>query len=676
MGVHKNLFGQSSRAGSSGARRAADTQRIEDKYQALVDNLPLGIYRNTPGPKGRFLEANSAIVAMFGAKTKAEFLRHNVSDFYVDARKRKAFVAKIMRNGFVKNEQLELVTLTGRKFIASVTATMTKNPDGTCYFDGIIEDKTEQIKAQEVLKNKEIQTRLEQTFDNMIEGCQIISFDFRYLYTNDAAAKQAHATTENLLGRTMEAVYPGIEKTIMFRHLKRCMKSRKPYSMENEFTYPDGAKCWFELKMEPVPEGVVIFSEDVTKRRQDREALRRRNRELEALTKTQEKTKKALLEAVEDLKRTEDRANVEKIKDLAILENIGEGLITIDSNEKITMLNKAAEALLGQKGKQVVGKHISRLTVLNAGGQIIPHEERPICQVLKSGETVGPSFAEYYFMRGEKPFPIDLTVTPLRLHGKIIGAIEIFRDVAKEEEIDKAKTEFVSVASHQLRTPLGVAKWYLEAIRTDPFYGEAPGGVKDYIDQLYESNERVLGVVRDLLSVSRIDQGNAKVNPKQTDVVQAVKDVVHETSMLASKKNISLGHSVRRTTTPKAYVDPLRLHEVLQNLITNALEYTPSGGTVEVIIFEKPDKLSVSVRDTGIGISEDEQKKLFAKFYRSEKAISSNTSGSGLGLYIAKSYTNQWGGELRVKSAAGKGSTFTITLPFRKEGGNEKNSNH
>ena len=121
---------------------------------------------------------------------------------------------------------------------------------------------------------RESEKRYRNTLDNMMEGCQIIGRDWRYLYINEAAARHGHSTRENLLGKTMMEVYPGIEKTKMFVALQKCMEERIPTHMENEFTFPSGEKGWFELSIQPVPEGIFILSIDITKRKQAEEELR------------------------------------------------------------------------------------------------------------------------------------------------------------------------------------------------------------------------------------------------------------------------------------------------------------------------------------------------------------------------------------------------------------------
>lgn len=491
---------------------------------------------------------------------------------------------------------------------------------------------------------QEMQVQLEQALDHTIEGCQIISPDFRYLYVNRTVARQGHNTKNQLLGRTMMESYPGIEQTAMFERLRRCMKNHRPQRMENEFRFPDGSKGWFELKMERIPEGVLILSGDISKRKQAEESL---------------------LAAVKDLRKVKDEVSLEKITDQAILQSIGEGLIAIDANAHIMMVNEAAEQLLGWTGDELIGKPVTRLQMLNNEGKLIPIAERPIFSVLKEGASIGPYLTGYYFVHKDKgKFPIGITSTPIRLNGEIIGAIEVFRDISREQEVDKAKTEFVSIASHQLRTPLGLTKWYLEAIRKEGTDALSTAG-QSYLEEIFRSNERVLKVVRELLSVSRIDQDQVRNEPKLTDIYKLINDIVHEMLPAAAAKKIKLSAKTNASKLPTINIDQMRLHEVVQNLIANALEYTPNNGKVTVNLAKHDHHITISVDDTGIGITESDQKRLFGKFFRSEKATQQNPDGSGLGLYVVKSYVEGWGGTISVKSQEDKGTTFTITLPSK-----------
>lgn len=275
------------------------------------------------------------------------------------------------------------------------------------------------------------------------------------------------------------------------------------------------------------------------------------------------------------------------------------------------------------------------------------------------------SFNDFFFVKPDKTrFPIAINVTPIRLNGKTIGAIDTLRDITREREVDRAKSEFVSLASHQLRTPLGIIKWYLEAWKNEDYFKKAPVAIRDYFDEVYKSNERVLSLLRDLLSVSRIEERRVKNVVKSVDLIRLITEIVKQMQIAAHKRKVVLSLIIQDQKIPSISIDDLRVQEVIENLISNAIDYTTSPGSIDVVLNKTGGMISISVKDTGIGISQVDQKKLFTKFFRGEKAVMQNPQGSGLGLYVVKSYVEGWGGEISVESILGKGSTFTVSLPI------------
>lgn len=398
---------------------------------------------------------------------------------------------------------------------------------------------------------------------------------------------------------------------------------------------------------------------DITNRKKAEEAIEARTRQLEKLTKSQIQTQRAMMNVMEDLEEAKETIEIEKVKDEAMLASIGDGLVAVDDNRRIMVVNKSAEEMLGWNKKDLLGREISSMLLENEHGNALPLHKRPTYIALTTGKTVT---AKYFFVRKDKTkFPIAINVTPIKLAGKINGALVIFRDITREMEIDKAKNEFVSLASHQLRTPLGIIKWYLEALEKDGYFNKSPV-VRKYFDEIYKSNERILSLVRDLLSVSRIDQGRVRDTPQSVNMIRIIKDIVQQMQIVAHKKQIDLNLTVKNLKLPSVNIDVLRFHEAVENLIVNAIDYTSAGGRVDVIVTKAEGHLLISVNDTGIGISESDQPKLFTKFFRSERAVEHNPEGTGLGLYVVKSYVEGWGGKIFARSVEGKGSTFTISL--------------
>ncbi|MFI5265166.1 MAG: sensor histidine kinase [Candidatus Levyibacteriota bacterium] len=360
------------------------------------------------------------------------------------------------------------------------------------------------------------------------------------------------------------------------------------------------------------------------------------------------------------------KTNEEKAKYGAILASIGEGVIAIDGDRRVLLLNKIGEELLGWREKDLIGKVINDLPLVDGDGHLVPLEKRPTYVSVTTGKAV--TTTDSFFVRTDKTkFPIGITVSPIILNGKKLGAIAVFRNITKEKEVDRMKTEFISLASHQLRTPLGIMKWYLEALTKDVWLKKAPQTVQDYIEQLRKSNERVLNLVHDMLSISRIDSGKVKNTPQPINIPAVIQDIIKQLQIVARKKNVDLSIVIKPKSLPKISIDTLQFHEVIENLVANAIEYNATGGKVDVIVDVVKNSLTVTVQDTGIGISQQDQKKLFTRFFRSEKAVSQNPEGSGLGLYVVKSYVESWGGNITVASVEGKSSAFTINLPIAKK---------
>jgi PAS domain S-box-containing protein len=383
--------------------------------------------------------------------------------------------------------------------------------------------------------------------------------------------------------------------------------------------------------------------------------------DLEKLSKTHEETMQALLNVMEDLEEAKNRIEIEKVKDEAMFASIGEGLIAADNEGKITTVNKAAENMLGWKKKELIGKKITTLPLEDEEGNSVPLKKRPTAIAISTKKVINVSY--FFVKRDNTRFPIAINVTPLVLGGKTIGSIETLRNITQEKEIDRAKTEFVSLASHQLRTPLGISKWYIEALKGEGYLTNIPEIAKDYFNEIYKSNQRLLSLVRDLLSVARINQGKVRDAPKLVNIIELISDVLKEMNILATKDDIHLNLHVQEKHI-SLFIDPLRLQEVIENLIGNAISYSKAHGKIEIMVNKKNDKIIITVKDAGIGISSKDKKMLFTKFFRSEKASTKNVEGSGLGLYVVKSYIDGWNGDINVISEEGKGSTFTVTLPI------------
>jgi PAS domain S-box-containing protein len=383
-----------------------------------------------------------------------------------------------------------------------------------------------------------------------------------------------------------------------------------------------------------------------------------------------------LSEEIELRTRSEKRlekANVhieqEKAKIEAVLLAIGEGLVVVDENLKILLVNQSFEEQLGWTTKEVVGKPIyDILQMFDEHGNQVDEQQRPLNQVFVSHKRFTAN--SYFYKRKDgSVFPITITTTPILLENSTVGGVAVFRDITREKEVDKAKTEFVSLASHQLKTPLSTINWFTEMVLNGDA-GSITPEQKDYLNEVYNACQRMTALVNDLLNVSRIDLGTFAINPELGQLQGIAHDVVSELSRRADTKHIVLSEIY--DPVPELPIDLKLTRIVIENLISNAIKYTPDNGNVVVTIHQqsaiesplKVDSVSLSVADNGYGIPKEAQSKLFSKLFRADNVKDKVVDGNGLGMYIVKSILDQAGCMISFISDENKGTTFTITIPL------------
>jgi signal transduction histidine kinase len=274
---------------------------------------------------------------------------------------------------------------------------------------------------------------------------------------------------------------------------------------------------------------------------------------------------------------------------------------------------------------------------------------------------------------------IQLLIFPTLIGKIIIGTIfllfcifgyllirSVLREIKLREEVERisqAKSEFISIASHQLRTPLSAIKGYLSMI-LEGSYGNLPEKVKRPMENVYQSNERLIKLVNDILSVSKIEAGEMEMNWEKEDLREIIKEVISELSIKAKEKNLYLKFEEPKEF-PKILLDREKIRQVILNLVDNAIRYTQEGGvTVKLQIAN--GKLQIVVSDTGEGLTKEEKEKLFERFSRGTAGTKFWTEGAGLGLYIARRFVEMHKGRIWAESEGrGKGSIFYVELPMK-----------
>lgn len=353
-----------------------------------------------------------------------------------------------------------------------------------------------------------------------------------------------------------------------------------------------------------------------------------------------------------------------KAKDEAILASLGDGLAFADESGKLIYLNKIGAEILGaDANKNSEDTWQETYGVFDAvTKKPFPAEQMPLIRAVH-GETVVK--VPIFIRNANSPQGryISVTATPIFIKGKSIGGVAVFRDITKENEIDRAKSEFVSLASHQLRTPLSAINWYAEMLIAGDA-GALNTEQTKYMNEIYTGNHRMVELVNALLNVSRLDLGTFTIEPKPIDIVLLAKSVVHELVSQIKEKELSV-EEIYDTDIPLCNADEKLLRMVYQNLFSNAVKYTPSGGEIKIEIhFIEKEGFHIKVTDTGIGISKGSQSKIFTKLFRADNALECEAEGTGLGLYIVKAIADQSGGKIWFESEEKKGTVFHVTFPL------------
>lgn len=347
----------------------------------------------------------------------------------------------------------------------------------------------------------------------------------------------------------------------------------------------------------------------------------------------------------------------------ALFLSIGDGAIAMDQKGKVSRVNKIALDLLGYTREEMLGKPFMEVVhSIDKYGKPIKPIDRPITQVFVTGKSI--SVNTYYLRKDGTRFPASSTVSPIMLNDQPTGAIEVFRDITLEHEIDRMKSEFISIASHQLRTPLTAIKTYAHMLYKG-FAGELNESQKEFISIVTSSADHMNKLIDTLLDISLIEAGKLSIQKKKVNLRSFIDDLVQEFALNAKQKDIYLEIKLGRLPSD-ILMDPLLVREIYANLLSNAIKYTPPKGRVIFDLRVKNNDLVAAVKDTGHGIPDKHKDRIFGKFFRAPNIMSLESNGSGLGLYMVKGIAENLGGDVWFKSKEGKGSTFYFSMPISK----------
>ena len=351
------------------------------------------------------------------------------------------------------------------------------------------------------------------------------------------------------------------------------------------------------------------------------------------------------------------------------LNNINDGVIMTDQAGIIQFINPAAVTMTDSKdASNALGLDYSILMKIETkeGQEIVP-SENPLARAIQSNQALENYSCILLSGVAAKRIPISITVIPVGGSGhKIIT----FRNITKELAEESEQTEFISTASHEMRTPVATIDGYL-SLALNPQTATIDDRARGYLDAAEKASKHLGKLFQDLLDVTKLDDGRINLNLVPVEITSFVKQVVEDHRVKASEKSLTYtfgaeepdasDHRVEQVLYASVDVDFMR--EVMDNLIDNAIKYTPANGSIYVNVLGDGDHVLINVTDTGVGISSEDLQHIFQKFYRADNSDTREIGGTGLGLYIVKQRVEAMGGRVWAESAFGEGTTFYVSLP-------------
>ncbi len=384
-----------------------------------------------------------------------------------------------------------------------------------------------------------------------------------------------------------------------------------------------------------------------------KEELETKLQELQQKTEELEHSERILKKISEDLEKARKEAIEEKNRTLKIIANLSDGLLVFDEENNLSLINPQAEFLLNVQKEAVLDKHILELSrfsrleplvkLLGGGIKSISREE------LLIKENIILEVTSIFLMEDEEK----------------IGSLVTLHDITRDKLVEKLKTEFVSLAAHQLRTPISAIKWTLRML-LDGDLGEINKDQRNFIEKTYASNERMISLINDLLDITRIEEGRYLYKLTLANFEEIIQSVIDSYKEEIRKRGISFKFKKSWRKLPSIMVDVEKIKLAIQNLIDNAIKYTPVGGRVTILLNRDTKEIEVAIQDTGVGIPKAQQERVFTKFFRGTNVMRMETEGTGLGLFITKNIIEAHGGEIWFESEEGRGTTFYFTLPVKK----------
>jgi PAS domain S-box-containing protein len=460
--------------------------------------------------------------------------------------------------------------------------------------------------------------RAEIVLDTMSDACVILDRKLNYVYVNKRAEQMLHMKKFKLVGKNVYDAIPQAKNTSFPEFAKKAMRTQKTISYDS---YSEILKKWVEVKYFPSPEGLAFYFSDITERK----------------------------------KAEEDRTKL-----AAIVKDSNDAIISKNLNSIVTSWNAAAEKMFGYKEEEMIGKSI-RIIIPNE----LRSQEDEIIMKLKKGKRI-EHFETVRITKDGRKLDVALTISPIKnAKGEIIGASKIARNITEQKLLEKQRDDFISIATHELKTPVTSVKAYAQVLHS-LFIKKQDSKSAEYLSKMDAQLNKLTNLISDLLDVNKIQSGQMQFRPSFFDLDVLISEVVEEMQRTSSRhkliKKLSKGK--------KIYGDRDRIGQVLVNLLSNAIKYSPKANKVIISNKFSKDSVTVFVQDFGIGIEKDKKDKVFEKFFRISGPGNETFPGMGLGLHISAEFVRRQGGRIWVESITGKGSIFCFALPINSSDSN------
>lgn len=342
--------------------------------------------------------------------------------------------------------------------------------------------------------------------------------------------------------------------------------------------------------------------------------------------------------------------------EITISRYLTDGLLVFDSENKLFLINPAAEKFLEVKQEEILGRSILEMSRFIRLGPII--------------SLLGGGLEECF--RKELEFNdtlvLEITSVHMKLEEERVSTLVVLHDVTREKLADKTKNEFITLAAHQLRTPISGVKWSLQTL-LDQDLGKINKKQREIIQEAYRTNNKVVHLINDLLSVAEIEEGRYLKKLTIFNIEDIIKSVAEEYEQDVKKKNIRMKLIKPAGEMPKLMIDVESMKMAVRNILENSVRYTLGGGSIVISLVVHEKYIEVKIEDTGVGIPISQQSKVFNKFFRASNITKIDTEGTGLGLYIAKNIIEAHDGRVWLESEENKGTTVYFTIPIRKKYG-------